>query len=240
MSQRLCCFLATPTLRRALRVSLVQWQEVFDNSHPNSIYWPTPYSETLEREVEQNRDAEGIAFVALHHPDAHERVRLAERAVQLDPTLTWTYGVIAAQDSAIPEVGRWVSELEKYEPQNALPYLIAAEKVDLDRVFRHTTSGILLDPSWQSAMASAFKSPKLDTYADRLAVLEGRVMLRYGVDDPFQASTGDAARDYRSTPIYEFLPSNSAWDASRYAQSVLESGETMEGQGDGKPPVKNI
>jgi len=234
-------FFAAPVFRQAFHVSLAQWHDVLHVGRTFGTFGTfgyedsSPELERLAKKAEQNRDAEGLAFVAARHPNPDESVRLVEEAVQLDPSLTWVYAVIAAQSCSLPHFDRWVSELKKYDSQNALPYFIVAEKIDCDEVGHKTIRPALLkgimsgreeheNPAWQTAMAAAFQSHKLDTYLDRLKELDRKALIRYHVDDPFQAVSDDS--------WWRGLPSYSAWDSSRYAQSVLESGEALEARGD--------
>jgi hypothetical protein len=228
-------FLA-PVFRQAFHVSLAQWHDILHISQRWQGRGPDSELEALAKKAAQNHDAEALAFVAVRHSDPSESVRLAEEAVHLDPNLTWVYGVIAAQYSSFPQFDRWVADLEKYDPQNALPYFIVAEKIDIDEVFHRTNppafvKGIMSrrenheSPVWQSAMGAAFLSRKLDTYLDRVKTLDWKVLQRYHVYDPFQALTDGYS-------WWSGLPSYSAWDSSRYAQSILEAGEALEVRGD--------
>jgi hypothetical protein len=67
--------------------------------------------------------------------------------------------------------------------------------------------------------------PKLDNYLTRLIELDRRVLLRYHVDDPFQTLGDDR---------WYGLPSYAANDSSFYANSLVESGRTLEARGDRK------
>jgi hypothetical protein len=78
---------------------------------------------------------------------------------------------------------------------------------------------------WQNAMAAAFQSSKLDNYLAKLVELDRRVLLRYHVDDPFQTLGDDR---------WYGLPSYAAADSSFYANSLLESGRTLEARRDRK------
>jgi tetratricopeptide (TPR) repeat protein len=231
-------FFLAPVFRQAFQVSLAQWHDIL---HVNQRWQgPGPDSELegLAKKAEQNHDAEALAFVAIRHWDPSESVRLAEEAVHVDPSLTWVYGVIAAQYSSFPQFDRWVSDLEKYDPQNALPYFIVAEKVDVDinEVVRKTNHPVFVkgigsgrdnheSPVWQTPMAAAFLSPKLDTYVDRVKALDREILQRYHVDDPFQAMNDEYS-------WWSGLPTYSSWDSSLYAQSILEAGEALEARGD--------
>jgi hypothetical protein len=147
--------------------------------------------------------------------------------VRLDPNLTWIYAVVAVECPWRPEVDSWIPELEKWDSQNALPYLITAEKIDIDQI-RNRNILRRIDAqsgAWQAAMAAAFRSSKLDSYAGRISELDHRVLLRYGIDDPFQALGDDS---------WYGLPTYGAWDSSRYAKSLIDSGEALEARGDRK------
>jgi hypothetical protein len=141
----------------------------------------------IARQAEQEHDAGGIAFVAARlWDDMPESSRLAEEAVHLDPKLTWLYAVVPGQFSSGTQTDLWVRDLQKYDPQNALPYFIIAAKINSE-LFR--TKRIIPrlhdEPSaWQNAMAAAFQSPKFDNYCSQLKALEHKVVLRYSFDDP--------------------------------------------------------
>lgn len=227
-------FFLAPAFRQAFRVSLAQWNCVL---HVMPVYVTLPYREpgleALARQVEQKHDAEGLAFVAVRqrHWDAPESARLADEAIRLDPKLTWVYAIVALRNPLLSEIDLWVPKLEQWDPQNALPYLITAESIDIHQVARDKVRHWNLNraedesPAWQNAMAAAFQSPKLDTYCDRVRDLDRRVLLRYGFGDPYQAV--DIGCEYG-------LPSSAAWDSSRYAESLLESGQILEARGDRK------
>lgn len=229
-------FFLAPVFRQAFQVSLAQWHDVFHVDQRWLGRGPDPELQALAQKAEQNHDAEALAFVAIRTENPSEAAGLADEAVHLDANLTWVYAAVAVQYSYLPQIDRWVTDLKKYDPQNALPYFIVAEKIDIDAVSPKTNRPVFAkgiasgaesheNPIWQSAMAAAFLSPKLDTYLDRVKALDRKVLLRYHVDDPFQAMT-DGYSWWRG------LPSYSAWDSSRYAQSVFEAGEALEARGD--------
>jgi formylmethanofuran dehydrogenase subunit E len=95
-----------------------------------------PGLEALARRAEQKQDAEALVFVAVRHWEASERVRLAEEAVRLDQNLTWVYAMVYACSPRPSELDQRVQKLERWDPQNALPYLITAECIDIDQVVR--------------------------------------------------------------------------------------------------------
>jgi len=228
-------FFLAPVFRQAFRISLMQWSHVIHvRSALDEPRRADPVLESVARKAEQNRDAEALAFVAVRmpYPYRSEGARLAEEAVRLDPSLTWLYGVVATPYPHKPEFDHWISDLEKFDPENALPHLMAAQKIGikftLNKQFPkgHEEE----NPGWREEMAAAFQSPKLDTYFDRQKQLDRRVIARYGIDDPLVVIDEDD--HFR-------LPSYAAWYSDRYAQSLLESGEKLQAQDDSKAAFAN-
>jgi hypothetical protein len=218
-------FFLAPVFRHAFQASLAQWQCLADFTHYDDRR-PSPELEAVARLAEQNHDAEGLAFVAMRHPKESESARLADEAVQLDSKLTWVYAAVAVSHPTLPQIERWVPKIEQFDPENALPYFIVAEAVDIDQVLHDKVPKKTSDesPAWKNAMASAFQSPKLDNYLERLKALDRGVMLRYRFDDLYQALDNSC--------WWYLLPSYSTWDSSRYAELVLRSGKTLEARGD--------
>jgi hypothetical protein len=83
----------------------------------------------MMKKAEQDHDPEALAFVAFRHPRSKEGARLADEAVRLHPNLVWIYGIVAVRGPSLPEIDRWVPALERFDPQNAIPHLITAEKL---------------------------------------------------------------------------------------------------------------
>lgn len=85
------------------------------------------------------------------------------------------------------------------------------------------------NPAWQNTMAAAFHSAKLDDYHDQLKALDRRVVAQYDFGDPYEVLDGEC------NPCW---PSYLSSDASRYAKSMLESGEALEAHGGRKGALK--
>jgi len=218
-------FLLAPVFRMAVHVSLAQWSPLL---HVSPFDRPEPASrlEVLKRKAIQKHDGEALAFVAVHSGDQSESVRLAEEAVRLNPGLTWVYGVVAVDWSFFPQIERWTSALQTFDPENALSHLIAAERIDIEQIENRKIPRNAREESaeWKNAMAAAFQSPKLNTYSKQLEDLNRTILLRYQINDPFLISTNHFYR----------VPSYTATDSSRYAELLLEDGKSREDQGDRK------
>lgn len=214
-------FFVAPVFRQAFRVSLLPWQSVFQPDYGRL----SPEMQSIVKKAEQVHDADALAFVAFRHPQESEGVRLANEAVGLDPNLVWVYAIVAVRSPSLTD--RWVPELKRFDPQNALPHLIAAAKIDIDQVVGGNAPHRAEDepPAWQSAMAAAFKSAKLDTYSSQRKALDRQVFIRYRVADP--ALIADYAWFYD-------VPSYSVTDACKYAELLLASAQVLEAGGDTK------
>jgi hypothetical protein len=220
-------FFLAPVFRQAFRVSLAQWHSVFHVKQSFGYPSPDPELDALAKKAEHNQDAEALAYAAVRYPDAVQRAHLADEAVHLDPNLTWLYAVAGTAYLSPSEIDRRVSLLKQWDPENGLSHLFAAQKIGATATY---SKGFPLgkleqNPSWEKEMDAAFQSPKLDNYLDRQNQLDHRVLSRYRLDDPFQAASGEER--------YGF-PNYGVWECSLYAQSLLESGQTLEAQGDRK------
>jgi len=215
-------FLAAPPFRQGLGVSLRPWLSAFQGTSDNL----QPGLEALARRADRNHDAEGLAFCAIHLSDDAASTRLAQEAVRFDPNLLWVYAVVVVRHPEIPEISQWVPKLERWDSQNALFPLVAAESNDISHVSREDikTRGGEKDPAWQSAMTAAFQSPKFDDYLDRAEELDRSVVSRYGFNDPeevfFEEEDG--------------IPTYAAADSGHFASSLIHSGEGLESRGDFK------
>ncbi len=221
-------FFLMPVFQQAFRVSLAQWHDVFhvDQRQLNR----QPELEAFARRAEKNRDAEGMAFVAVRLRDGVESVRLANEAVRLDPKLIWILGVVGARHANESGVVEWAQKLEQWDPGNALPYLILAQRSSLEHI---SDGSFFLQPNpsaaWTDAMAAAFNSNRIDDYTDRLRALDRTVALRYNFNDPYFVIGG--VDEYN-------LPTYTAWDSQRYAKMTIASGGALEARGDLKGAIE--
>lgn len=213
-------FFAAPPFRQAFQVALQPWHHLYQVASRNH----EPGFEALAKRAELRHDPEGLAFCAVRVQDPRESARLAEEAVRLDPNLLWVYAVVAMRNPRLPETGPWIEKLERWDPQNGLFPLIAAQSM----VRVHFPLGVWAPPNqeleqaWRAAMAAAFQAPKFDDYLDRVAGLSRKVVPRYRFYDPYEVESR-ANLD---------LPSSAVENSERFALSLLRSGQELETRGD--------
>ena len=156
----------------------------------------------LAHQAEERGDGQSLAFAALHlpiHDDAKIR-KLADLAVERDPSLIWIYHHLAFRfvsewyRAEVAEgVRTWATQLTAWDPENAAPYLLQAELVRQQRASlwppgRGTDpaylEGLVDETDWRAAMESAFTKPRYDFYSGRRFELERHVMRQQGWDHP--------------------------------------------------------
>jgi len=144
--------------------------------------------EKFARAAEQQRDAQTLAFVALHSFDERESARLADQAVTLDPDLTWIYYSLVSRFRGSPDVDRWIARLEAWDHDNGLPYALDGEQISYRR--RDSWPGLAQwealeqETAWRAAMAKAFAAPRYDSYATRRFDLERAWLRRHHLAKP--------------------------------------------------------
>ncbi len=198
--------LFVPDLRQALSVTYSSWTDEFV-PRDETAWW-----EKIAREAEIKGDAPAMAFAAMRLPDAEgarfdEAVRLAGCATAKDPSLTWIYYFLVRRSedtrfhasSPHPEL---TERLQHWDPQNAVPYLLAADEIvhahrgdpqwrglpgfTFDAPFRQEDIARIRGrgPQWREPMDRAFAAQVYDAYFTRRLQLDLDVMQRFGVLDP--------------------------------------------------------
>ena len=133
--------------------------------------------EKLAVRAEKQKDARTLAFVASNFPERERAIKYADRAVTLDPTLTWIYASHFGWQGFAPYPKSWLARLSSSDPGNAYPELIAAASISEPRyqalLSNHTpteeeTETVLAgDPEWVTHMDRAFHAPRYDSYFSR-------------------------------------------------------------------------
>jgi len=148
----------------------------------------------IERQAIPHADSRALAFVALHHPDINVAAGAAEKAIALDPLLTWISARFAQARPPALDPAPWIARLEAWDPDNAFPYLLEAGQIFDPRSFggaweRH--GGALLPPraivigsDFRLPMQKAFAAPRYDSYASQCFQLDRSILEQQGWDRP--------------------------------------------------------
>jgi hypothetical protein len=147
---------------------------------------------------EQQRDARTLAFVALHAPTVQEGLRWADEAVAIDPSLTWVYISLvlrAAQEKQNPpDVQPVIMRLEKWDPDNAVPYLFEGVAIERQKhialsanppsAYSSMLDSLAKETEWCQAMQKAYTAPRYDTYFAPRFELERTWLRQNHLDKP--------------------------------------------------------
>jgi len=191
-----------PETRTSLRAAV--WRELWEPQE-----WST--FRKLQSKTTETGDAKLLALLSLLSRDNADRARLSNEAIAKDASLTWLdYRYFRPADtveeraklrrSAIERIQR----LEKWDADNAVPRLFAAELVFEDIVAASPAVSSLAflrgshelhelnevektaaaNHEWLALMDRAFRAPRYDTYASRRFELIRDVARQYRINDP--------------------------------------------------------
>ena len=178
------------------------------------------FSEETLRLIEQSGDkqkyARALAFVALQSPkeDDERAVRAAEKAIALDPSLTWIAAKICHAIYSYPgyDPHPWIERLKAWDPQNGFPYLLEADAnahwweppwTKYSATRGGLGAALAAEPRWRIPMEKAFAAPRLDLYEAQQFALDRQVLEEQGFDRPDILMAG-----MWSQPMPDFIAMN--------------------------------
>lgn len=216
-------FFFAPPFRQAFEVATQPW-----HSAPGHI---EPSFEALAHRAESRHDADALAFSAIRLQDPRESARVAEKAVSLNPSLLWIYALVAMRNPGLPETRAWLDQLQRWDSQNALFPLIAAQSIEKLTAQRGklTTLTEAQSQAWQAAMAAAFQSKTFDDYLDRVAQLNRVVVPRYRFYDPYEVESREQLA----------LPDSMVESSERYARMLLGNDGKLSATADRQTELDN-
>ncbi len=192
----------------------------------------------LADEASQRGDAKFVAFAALSLPAKEfgkEALRLADKAVEISSDWTWIYVPLSYQvEVSDPAVKRDIRvRLDRAlvtDSNNAFPHLVRGWMI-CGELCTSSPKGGPVDPTflntlaqqteWRKEMATAFASPRYDSYFARYFNLLREVTRERGWDHP-AVVVGVHGR----TPLFNFL-----WIRNYANLLVLKLGAEAEAQG---------
>ena len=187
-------FLAAPSFRQALAILPVP------GTYPTS--WNSRvFSEKALRRLEQSGDkqkyARALAFVALHSPkeDDLSAMHAAEKAIALDPQLTWISAKVSHATYMDPgyDPHPWIERLKAWDPDNAYPYLLEATEnfhwweppwSKYSAATNGLRDALVAESRWRAPMEKAFAAPRVDFYEKQQFALDRQVLQEQGLNRP--------------------------------------------------------
>jgi len=185
---------AMPAFRQALETIPVP------GSYPDPLTSQILSDKTLRR-IEQSGDkqkyARALAFVALHSPkeDDERAVRAAEKAIALDPQLTWIAAKVshATYFYAGYDPHPWIERLKAWDPENGFAYMLEADAnvhwweppwTKYSATPGGLRAALAAEPRWRISMEKAFAAPRIDFYEAQEFALDRQVLQENGLDRP--------------------------------------------------------
>jgi hypothetical protein len=182
-------FLALPAFRKGLQTLLLSGSGGSEASEFSARALPA-----IENSGDTQKLARTLAYVALHDPDDREAAVAAEKAIVLDPQLTWISAKISHATYWRPgyDPKPWIERLKAWDPDNAFPYLLEADASfwserethwgKFNSVNGDLRRALAADPRWRVPMEKAFSASRVDSYADRQFLLDRDVLLEQHLD----------------------------------------------------------
>jgi len=185
-------FLTLPSFRKALEALPLERQvDAWD-----ATAFSTEALQRLERTADPETYSRTLAYVALHSPDDHQAFLAAEKAIALDPQLTWICAHMSHATYLVPghDPQPWIDRLKAWDPDNAYVYLLEADAVvhrewetrwaKFNAASGELERALVAEPRWRSQMEKTFSAPRAESYMDRQFLLDRDVLLERGLDRP--------------------------------------------------------
>lgn len=163
----------------------------------------------LAEEANRKGDSDFVAFAALNLPESGspaDVTRLADEAVHANSQLTWIYYFLDKQltetesriplpESAYAQLRQRAQLLQAFDPNNAVPHLLAAHLIQAERgeAWPQSKKGptdpefldaLAKETEWRKEMEAAFSAPRYDSYVDQHFDLFRRVLRQRHWDHP--------------------------------------------------------
>jgi len=127
----------------------------------------------LAEQAEKKNDAQLMAFAALGLEDGKRATGLADLAVKTEPRLFWIYEARRFWQNDMT-AQTWTEKAQAADPQNAVPYLRAADAIANKIYFGMAERRTPTDPEvmqalsgnaeWMRLMDKAFRAPRYDSH----------------------------------------------------------------------------
>lgn len=172
----------------------------------------------IELSGNKQKYARALAFVALHSPkeDDPRAVQAAEKAIALDPQLTWISAKVIQSSYFTPAIDAhpWIERLKAWDPQNGFAYMLEADAnvhwweppwTKYPGTTLGLRSALSAEPRWRIPMEKAFAAGRIDFYDAQEFILDRQVLQEQGIDRPdmlFEASASQPVPHLREITVY--------------------------------------
>jgi hypothetical protein len=230
--------LLIPSAYQGLRAVITSWQPKHFEAYQAQLH-------QMAREAESRGDAETMAFAAMRFESRKDFVSFANKAVALDPSLTWIYSQGHQSESWEPEAHGWAAKLQAWDPGNAVGYLVQAElrRSDLIHDGHYSWDVPMHDPQWIESGRKAMESPRYDSYRAQRIQLDQEIIRAQGLNSleaiwfgafPSRWISGWPVQVYSNSVIKEAKEALARGDketARREAWAVAHYGELLRAHG---------
>jgi len=215
--------LLIPSANQGLRAVLTSWR-------PDRVEAYQAQMLKTAREAESRGDAKTMAFAAMRMGAWKDSVSYSNKAVALDPSLTWIFSQTFIGDNDVSEVRDWPAKLEAWDPGNGVAYLIQAEirRTKLIQEGQLPWDAPKNDSEWMECGRKAMESPRFDSYHNRRLDLDREVFRSRGYDAPDIVAVG-------VSPV----GSVSLWPAYDDSVALLKEAKAAVARGDKKTAIRD-
>jgi hypothetical protein len=180
---------------------------------------PQSYSDIAPQDLdkmrsaaEQRGDARMLAFAALHDGRSDVAHQSADRAVSIDPRLTWIYYDLTHRPVSDDQRARDLARLQQWDPENGLIYLAQADLLAAQGLAPALKSKLSGNEPWVQLVARAFDAPQYNSYQRERFDLEREVAREQGSLNPLRLANACAGGRLQGSLLLR-----------RYAEYVLDS-----------------
>lgn len=229
--------LALPTSRQALEILPVP------GSYPDPLS-PQIFSDKALSRIEQSGDKEkyarALAFVAFHSSNDLRAMHAAEKAIALDPRLTWISAKVSGATNVLHpsyDPHPWIERLKAWDPQNGFAYMLEADaNVHYweppwskygGAPLPDLRSTLATEPSWRLPMDKAFAAPRLDFYEAQLFALNRQVLQEQAFDRPDMLLAAEWSQPVPSLSTINFYEEIQLQDIGEAAERAGRTDEAL-------------
>ena len=181
----------------------------------------------MARKAESRGDAKAMAFAAMRLASWKDCVSFSNKAVALDPSLTWIFSQGFFGDVYVPESRDWAAKVQAWDSGNGVAYLIQAE-IRAAELSHELKGGPKHDSEYLELGRKAIESPRFDSYHYRRLQFDRDIILTHGWKDP------DVVVEHSLRSGWIAL-----WPAQLYSKRLIEEANAAVARGDNQTAIRD-